>query len=66
MQTIADRREMVPILTKKLGVGVLRAANRAGEASQEAMDAAVQSMTTLETNMHRKSVQTILSTPARM
>ena len=37
----------VLILTKKLGVGILCTANRVGEASQEAMDAAVQSMTTL-------------------
>ena len=37
----------VLILTKKLGVGILCTANRVGEASQEAMDAAVLSMTTL-------------------
>ena len=40
----------VLILTKKLGVGILCTANRVGEASQEAMDAAVQSMTTLNKN----------------
>lgn len=35
------------ILTKRLGVGIVCTANRVGEASQEAMDAAVESMTTL-------------------
>ena len=35
------------ILTKSLGVGIVCAANRAGEASPEAMDAAIRSMTTL-------------------
>jgi selenide,water dikinase len=35
------------ILTKKLGVGILCTANRVGEASAEAMDEAIQSMTTL-------------------
>ena len=35
------------ILTKKLGVGIICTANRVGEASQEAMDAAIASMTTL-------------------
>lgn len=37
----------VLILTKKLGVGIVCTANRVGEASKEAMDEAVQSMTTL-------------------
>lgn len=35
------------ILTKRLGVGILCTANRVGEASPEAMDAAIASMTTL-------------------
>lgn len=35
------------ILTKKLGVGIICTANRVGEASKEAMDEAVASMTTL-------------------
>ena len=35
------------ILTKKLGVGIICTANRVGEASPEAMDEAVASMTTL-------------------
>lgn len=35
------------ILTKRLGVGIVCTANRVGEASREAMDAAVESMTTL-------------------
>lgn len=35
------------ILTKRLGVGIVCTANRVGEASKEAMDAAVESMTTL-------------------
>ncbi len=35
------------ILTKRLGVGILCTANRVGEASQEAMEAAYGSMTTL-------------------
>lgn len=35
------------ILTKRLGVGIVCTANRVGEASQEAMAAAVDSMTTL-------------------
>ncbi len=35
------------ILTKRLGVGIVCTANRVGEASREAMDAAVDSMTTL-------------------
>jgi len=35
------------ILTKRLGVGIICTANRVGEASAEAMDAAVRSMTTL-------------------
>lgn len=35
------------ILTKKLGVGIICTANRVGEASQAAMDAAIASMTTL-------------------
>ncbi|MGI6118101.1 MAG: selenide, water dikinase SelD [Bilifractor sp.] len=35
------------ILTKKLGVGLVCTANRVGEASDEAMDQAVRSMTTL-------------------
>ncbi len=35
------------ILTKKLGVGIVCTANRVGEASKEAMDEAIQSMTTL-------------------
>lgn len=35
------------ILTKKLGVGIICTANRVGEASPEAMAAAVESMTTL-------------------
>lgn len=35
------------ILTKKLGVGIICTANRVQEASKEAMDAAIQSMTTL-------------------
>lgn len=35
------------ILTKKLGVGIVCAANRVGEASETAMAAAVESMTTL-------------------
>lgn len=35
------------ILTKKLGVGILCTANRVGEASKEAMDQAIASMTTL-------------------
>lgn len=35
------------ILTKKLGVGIVCTANRVGEASEKAMDAAVASMTTL-------------------
>lgn len=35
------------ILTKRLGVGIICTANRVGEASQEALDAAVASMTTL-------------------
>ena len=37
----------VLILTKKLGVGIVCTANRVGEASKEAMDEAIQSMTTL-------------------
>lgn len=37
----------VLLLTKPLGVGIVCTANRVGEASKEAMDAAVQSMTTL-------------------
>lgn len=37
----------VLILTKKLGVGIICTANRVGEASKEAMDEVVQSMTTL-------------------
>jgi selenide,water dikinase len=37
----------VLILTKPLGVGVVCSANRVGEASREAMDKAIQSMTTL-------------------
>lgn len=35
------------LLTKPLGVGIVCTANRVGEASKEAMDAAIQSMTTL-------------------
>lgn len=35
------------ILTKPLGVGIIATANRVGEASKEAMDQAVRSMTTL-------------------
>lgn len=35
------------ILTKKLGVGIICTANRVGEASKEAMDEAIRSMTTL-------------------
>jgi selenide,water dikinase len=35
------------ILTKKLGVGILCTANRVGEASEEAMEEAISSMTTL-------------------
>lgn len=35
------------ILTKKLGVGIICTANRVGEASKEAMDEAIASMTTL-------------------
>lgn len=35
------------ILTKKLGVGIICTANRVGEASKEAMDEAIESMTTL-------------------
>lgn len=35
------------ILTKRLGVGIVCTASRVGEASKEAMDAAVESMTTL-------------------
>lgn len=35
------------ILTKKLGVGIICTANRIGEASKEAMDEAIASMTTL-------------------
>ena len=35
------------VLTKRLGVGILCTANRVGEASAEAMDAAIASMTTL-------------------
>jgi selenide,water dikinase len=35
------------ILTKKLGVGIVCTASRVGEASQEALEAAVSSMTTL-------------------
>ena len=35
------------LLTKRLGVGIVCTANRVGEASPEAMNAAVQSMTTL-------------------
>lgn len=35
------------ILTKKLGVGIVCTANRVGEASKEAMEQAIQSMTTL-------------------
>ncbi len=35
------------ILTKPLGVGIIATANRVGEASKEAMDQAIQSMTTL-------------------
>ena len=35
------------ILTKKLGVGIICTANRVGQASPEAMDAAIASMTTL-------------------
>ena len=37
----------VLVLTKALGVGILCTANRVGEASQEAMEAAIASMTTL-------------------
>ena len=35
------------VLTKRLGVGILCTANRVGEASAEAMEAAIASMTTL-------------------
>ena len=35
------------VLTKRLGVGILCTANRVGEASREAMEAAIASMTTL-------------------
>lgn len=35
------------VLTKRLGVGILCTANRVGEASSEAMEAAIDSMTTL-------------------
>ncbi len=35
------------VLTKRLGVGILCTANRVGEASKDAMDQAIQSMTTL-------------------
>lgn len=35
------------VLTKRLGVGILCTANRVGEASREAMEAAIESMTTL-------------------
>jgi selenide,water dikinase len=38
------------ILTKKLGVGIICTANRVGEASEEAMKKAVESMTTLNKN----------------
>lgn len=38
------------ILTKKLGVGIVCAANRAGEASAAAMEEAIASMTTLNKN----------------
>lgn len=37
----------VLILTKKLGVGIICTADRVGEASEEAMQAAIESMTTL-------------------
>lgn len=35
------------IITKRLGVGIISTAHRVGEASQEAMDKAIESMTTL-------------------
>ena len=35
------------IITKKLGVGIISTAHRVGEATQEAMDAAIESMTSL-------------------
>ena len=35
------------IMTKRLGVGIISTAHRVGEASQEAMDAAIESMTSL-------------------
>ena len=35
------------IVTKKLGVGIISTAHRVGEATKEAMDAAIESMTTL-------------------
>ena len=35
------------IITKKLGVGIISAAHRVGEATREAMDAAIESMTSL-------------------
>ena len=35
------------IITKRLGVGIISTAHRVGEASQEAMDRAIESMTTL-------------------
>jgi len=35
------------VLTKRLGVGIVCCANRVGEASKEAMDAAIESMSTL-------------------
>ena len=35
------------IITKKLGVGIISSAHRVGEATQEAMDAAIESMTSL-------------------
>ncbi len=43
----AGREGDVLILTKKLGVGIICCANPVGEASAEAMQAAIQSMTTL-------------------
>ena len=41
------------ILTKKLGVGIICTANRVGEASPEAMEGAIQSMTTLNKTASR-------------
>lgn len=55
----------VLILTKKLGVGIICTANRIQEASEEAMNEAAVSMTTLNKRAS-KSAENMKSTPVRM